>query len=393
MPLTAEGFQRKLYDDYLEEMEQKAIELFGDDVNLSENGPMGKWIRMLAFARAEENELAEQVYLSGHVDHAEGINLDYAVKGVGMYRQQGIKATVPISITVDAGSTIPSGTIFSTIDGIEFQTTASLTDSDNDGLISTTAEAAEVGVSGNIAAGTLTVIVTPAVGLLSVTNPTPGVGGQDPETDKELRDRHASIGANGLSSTINGIRSVILNDVPAVSSVVIVENATNATDGSGRPPNSFEAIVYGGNSADIAAAILKAKPAGIRAYGSQSVTVVDDSGNNQTIGFSFAAQVTIYVKADVTTNTSFPVNGNALVITEVIKYIGGTDSDNTVYSGLGMGQSVVNAKLAANILANVPGVDDVVLTFSTDGVTYAGGNKTITITQTPQTDANKVVVL
>ena len=393
MGLTAEGFTRKYYEDYLEEMEQQVIELFGEDINLSENGPMGKLIHLWAYGRAEENELAEQIYLSSFVDHAEGISLDYAVKGIGMYRASATYATVPINITVDAGTTIPSGTIFATLDDVEFIVSASVTDSDNDGLIAITVTAVEPGIIGNVATNTVTVINTPVVGLLSVTNPSPGTGGMDAETDKELRDRHASIGATGLSSTINGIRATILNDIPAVSSVVIVENATNATDGSGRPANSFETIVYGGNSADIAAAILKAKPAGIRAYGTQSVTVVDDSGNDQTIGFSFAASVNIWAQVDITTNTSFPANGNALVTTEVIKYIGGTDADGTVYSGLGMGQSVVNTKLAAAILANVEGIDDVSITLSTDGATYTGGNKTITISQVAQTAPAKVAVI
>jgi uncharacterized phage protein gp47/JayE len=393
MPLTAEGFQRKLYDDFIEEMEQRAVELFGESINLSENGPMGKWIRMVAYAAAEAEELAEQVYLSSFVDHAEGINLDSSIKSIGMTRLQGEKATVTANITVDAGATIPSGTILSTIDGIEFQTTADITDSNNDGLITVSVEAVEAGISGNIAANTLTVAITPVAGLLSVTNPTVGTGGQDPETDKELRDRHADIGANSLSSTINGIRATILNDVPTAISCMVLENYTNATDSNGLPPNSIHAIVYGGDSADIAAAIFKAKAGGIQPYGATTVIVKDDSGNDQTVKFSYATQVNIYVKADITANTSFPANGNDLVITEIIKYIGGTDADNTVYPGLGMGQSVINAKLTSAIIANVEGVDDVVITFSTDGTTYTGGNKTITITQVAQTAVDKVAVI
>jgi hypothetical protein len=38
-------------------------------------------------------------------------------------------------------------------------------------------------------------------------------------------------------------------------------------------------------------------------------------------------------------------------------------------------------------------VDDVVITFSTDGTTYTGGNKTITITQVAQTAVDKVAVI
>ena len=392
MPLTDQGFVKLTYDDFVADLEQQARELFGENINLSDTGPMGKWIQMLAYGRAEAEELAEQVYLSSFVDHAEGINLDYAVKFSGMAREQAMKATVPINFTVDAGATIPTGTTLATTDGIEFVTTADLSDSDNDGLITANVEAVIAGISGNVPAGTITVINTPVVGLQSVTNPSAATGGKDQETDKELRDRHADIDGNGLSSTVNGIRATVLNDVPAVSSCVVIENNTNATDGNGVPANSFHTIVYGGATADVAAAVFKAKPAGIQAYGATSATVVDDSGNNQTVKFSFATNVNLWIEVDVTTNTSYPANGNQLVTTEVVKYIGGTDADSAVYSGLGMGQTAVNSKLAAAIIANVEGVDDVIITFSTDGTTYAGGNKTFTITQVAQTDANKVTV-
>ena len=213
------------------------------------------------------------------------------------------------------------------------------------------------------------------------------------ETDKELRDRHADIGANGLSSSVNGIRSTILQDVPSVQSVVIIENSGSTTDGGGRPANSFESICYGGVDADIATAILKAKPAGIQAYGSTTVTVKDDSGNDQTIKFSKATALNVWVKVALTKDASYPSNGDALVKTEVLKYIGGTDADSTVYGGLGMGQSVINSQTSLAILKNVPGVLDAVITFSTNGSTYAGGNVAVTITQVAQTDLAKVIFI
>jgi hypothetical protein len=99
------------------------------------------------------------------------------------------------------------------------------------------------------------------------------------------------------------------------------------------------------------------------------------------------------VKVDVTTDASYPTNGDALVKTEVVKYIGGTDADGSKYSGLGMGQTVINSQLLMNILKNVPGITDAVITFSTNGSTYAGGNLAMTTTQVAQTDNGKVTLL
>lgn len=391
--LTAEGFVKKTYDDYLAELEQQARELFGDDANLSEYGPLGKFIRLQAYGRAEENELAEAIYLSGSVDNAEGLALDYVVKNSGMIRFQATKATTPVNLTVTPGNTISAGLIVSTSDGIEFVTTEDAIDADNDGAITTTVEAVIAGLNGNVPANTITVIDTPVAGLSAVINPSAASGGRNKETDKELRDRHADVGATGLSSSVNGIRSTILSDVFGAQNVVVLENSGSTTDGGGRPANSFEAIVYGGTSAEIAAAILKSKPAGIKAHGSTSVVVQDDSGNDQTIAFSFATAVSVWVKADITVDASYPINGDDLIKTEIIKYIGGLDADGTIYSGLGMGQSVINVQTAIAIAKNVPGVLDVVVTFSTNGTTYAGGNVTISLTQVAQTALDKVTIL
>lgn len=65
--LTAEGFKRKRYADFIKEMEEQARKLFGNDVNLSERGPLGMFIQTIAFSRAEENELAESIYYSAFI--------------------------------------------------------------------------------------------------------------------------------------------------------------------------------------------------------------------------------------------------------------------------------------------------------------------------------------
>ncbi len=51
------------------------------------------------------------------------------------------------------------------------------------------AQVIEPGSEGNLAAGTVTVMVTPAQGMTAVTNPAPFEGGQDAESDQLLRQR------------------------------------------------------------------------------------------------------------------------------------------------------------------------------------------------------------
>lgn len=389
--LTSLGFKRKRYDDFIADMQQQARELWGADVNLSDNSPLGKFIKNISFARAEENELAEAIYYSAYYDTAEGVQLDAVCKNIGIQRIQAQKATGAVTLTVTPGITVNYGLIVATSDDVEFITTETVTDSDNDGSVSASIEAKVAGVSGMVPSNTITVINTPVVGVSSVTNSLETSGGRETETDSELRSRYEKSVSKAGASTMDGIKATLLNDVPDVISAVVIENNGDVADTDGRPPHSFEVITLGGISSDIGAAILKSKPAGIQAYGSQTVTVNDDSGNPQTIGFSYATEIDVYVNINLTANASFPSDGVDQVKLEVLKYIGGVDADYNLYSGLGMGDDVIITKII-NAIYNVNGVSDASVTVSTDNTTFDPSNISISATQVAQTAIDRVVV-
>lgn len=388
--LTANGFVKKSYDEYVEKMQQQAKELFGPNVDLSDYSPIGQWVKMLAYERVESDELAEAVFNSAFVDTAEGVALDYAVKYKSISRFPEQPAVGEVLIEVDPGLTVPAGLWVGTPDGVNFFVTDTVIDSDNDGFVTASIEALEPGAAGNIPANTITEIVTPQSGINSVNNPASTEQGRDKETDAELRNRYYATSGDG--STLDGITSALLNTVPGVRAAVVIENVNDTPDSSGRPPHSFESIVLGGQPADIGAAILSKKPGGVRAYGSQTIVLKDISGNDQTIGFSYANTVDIYVKVDVVKETSFPSNGADMVELEVIKYIGGTDRNNNSYAGLGMGDDVVLGKIASNIFMNVPGVKDATVQLSFDGVTYNTNNVLIDQTEVAETSYDKLVI-
>jgi len=390
--LTAQGFKRKSYEEFLAEMQEQARQEFGANVNLSDRSKLGKLIKLWAYARAEENEKAEAVYNAGFIDTAEGVSLDREVAKIGIRRRQERKAEGQLSITVDPGTTVPAGFMAETLGGIVFKTVSPVTDSDNNGVVVADIEAVEAGARGNVPANTITKITTPAAGVLSVSNATPTTGGQDAETDEQLRKRALQQGAKDGLPTGDGIRATILKDVPEVRAAIVVENEGDVPDADGRPPHSVEAIVLGGQPPDIAKAILRAKAAGIRAYGSTVVVVQDASGNNQTIGFSYAQQVDVWVKVDIRTNSLYPANGAALIQQEIVEYIGGQDASGNFHDGLGMGEDVIQAHLVALSKLTAPGVVDATVTISTDGTNYAAANVSIDPKKVAQTAPGKVVV-
>jgi hypothetical protein len=120
--------------------------------------------------------------------------------------------------------------------------------------------------------------------------------------------------------------------------------------------------------------------------------VKDASGNDQTIGYSFATSQDIYVNVELSKNAAFPVNGEELVKSEIIKYIGGVDGDNQ-YAGLGMAANVVHAQIVGSILRNVAGIADLEVTLrkGTSG-SFLAQNVTIGSTEVAGTDADKVTV-
>lgn len=387
--LTLQGFRRRRYADFIEIMNEQAKQIFGADVNLSERSPLGKFIQLIAYQRAEDEELAEAIWNSAFVDTAEGISLDHAVKRGLITRKQATKASGNVKVNVLMGTTIPKGTLFSTPYNVLFQTLEDFT-ANQSGDFLLPVEAVEYGEAGNVEANEITVVVNPINGLNSVTNPEPFRNGQDEETDEELRKRYYdSLGKNGNRRT-ETIRSRILDEVQGVRSCLVIENNSPQEDADGRPPHSFETIVLGGEAEDIAQVILEAKPLGIRPYGQEQVEVTDSQGMTHTIGFTYADVVPIFVRVKVKKGLMYPIDGDDQIIQQVVQFIGGV-KDNIQYNGLGMSEPVIHARLQAAIF-NVIGVEDVEVQLSTDGVNYVEENIPIGFAQVAETDPAKIEV-
>jgi uncharacterized phage protein gp47/JayE len=182
------------------------------------------------------------------------------------------------------------------------------------GSLSITARATPIPVTAQqtgrvlVGAGSIDTIVTPVAGLASVTNIGDGVIGRDTEDDAELRIRitQAKLG----TGNVEAIRSRLLNDVDGVSTVLVIENRTDSVV-AGQPAHSIHCIVQGGADQDIADKIWEVKPAGIETYGSETETVVDSQGSNQTIYFSRPTPQYAHVRVTVTPNPEETVPSGA----------------------------------------------------------------------------------
>lgn len=388
--LDGTGFKRKTYNELQQEMDQRARELFGDDINTSERSPIGILIRLFAWFLGKSWELAEKVYNSGFVTKAEGVQLDNLTPLYNTQRIAEQSARVTLSFTGSPNYTILTGTQFATDNDILFTLTEDVT---LDGLGSGAgiAYAVDTGASGNVLANTITVQAEPDVDVLTVNNPENATGGREEETDSELVNRLLDSSAAGGSGTGNSIRARLLG-VTGVRAASVIENNSMATV-DGNEPKSIHVYVLGGESQDVAQAIFEKKSAGIGTNGSEVVTVEDASGNDQVIKFDYAVEVPIYVNADITTNNAYPVDGAAQVQDAIIRYIGGLAQDGTEYNGLGMGDDVVWSKLVQTILSQVEGIEDVSLTIGKTAGSLSAANIAIEAEEVAQTDVTKVEVV
>lgn len=390
MALDKNGFKRKSYSDLVDSMSAKAKEKFGADANTTERSFLGIIIRIMAWFFSLLWQDTEDVYHSAYRKTAEGVQLDMLLPYAGITRNLADFSYGQIEIIGTPNHFIESGFLVSTNSDVFFETIYDLTlNTEGKGIVEIVA--LDVGAIGNVGANTITEIVNPDADVISVNNPLKTSGGREKETDAEARER-ADITVEGIgSATTAAIRANLLK-ISSIRAAKVIENFKDEVDQYGTPPRSIQAFVLGGNDEEVAKAIHEKKAGGIQPYGTTYVDVTDLSGDVKQIGFTRANEVNVFIKVNVTTNTSFTFDGVNQIKTALIRYVGGTDANNNAYSGLNMGEDVVVARLNA-ITFSVDGIEDVKIEVSKDGVNYNDSNVVIALQEVAQTHFKDIEVI
>lgn len=369
MGLTDKGFQRRTFDEILNSKIQRAKELFGEDIDTSEQSAMGKFIRINAYDQATAEEEIEKVYLSRFPNTASGQSLDRLLVFAGITRNPASAAVYNVKVTGTAGYVIPAGFLVATDTDITYLTTTEYTIGE-DGTCIVKVICTEAGTLGNLSgAGSICRVMNPDANIEAVAGVECASAGADDESDVALRARFsAAISGQGSGNT-NAIRSALLR-IPTVKFAAVLENETDETDKDGRPPHSFECYVLGGDDyeQEIAQAIFEKRPVGVRTVGTNAVTIKDLSGNERVVKYSPAPNVPVTVRMKIKTSVAFPDDGVARIQQAISTYI----------NNLGIGTSLVLSSLYGCIYG-VPGVAEVsTLELSTDGgASYSTGNVTV----------------
>lgn len=387
--LDETGFQRQTYSELLDGMEDKAKELFGEDINTSSKTPLGIILRIFAWFLAGIWDIAERVYNSGFVSKSEGVQLDRLGSNFGISREPAAEAVTTLFFTGEPGFVIEEQTQYTTESGIYFELIEDVVIGD-DGTGTGAAVSLSKGVINNVAANTITEQAETLEGVYSVNNPEAASGGTDEESDPEFRARIKKSVEGSSASTNGGIISALLA-VSGVRSANIVANNTMQTDADGNPPKSIHAYVLGGTKVDVAQALFDSVAAGIETVGEQSVVITDASGLDHDVKFDFAKEVKIYVQLDLKTNASFPADGVNQIKKNLVYKIGGIDENGSSFTGSQMGDDVILSQLF-NAVYQVNGVSDVTIQIGKDAAALSQSNITIEPREVAQVHFSEIVV-
>ena len=215
-----------LTDQTYETILQRMLDTLPSDLDKSEGSFIWDALSPAAIELALAAIWAQEVLRRGFVGTTFGAYLDLRCEEHGLTRRPAVKATGQVTFIGTPGTVIPAGTQVSTASteaapAIFFATKTEATIGAG-GSVTVDIEAVEAGASGNVAAGTITMLVQPVAGVTGVSNAAAATGGLDEENDASLLGRYlAKVRSPGTS----GNKADYINwalEVPGVGGVQVI---------------------------------------------------------------------------------------------------------------------------------------------------------------------------
>ncbi|HEU5098948.1 MAG TPA: baseplate J/gp47 family protein [Roseiflexaceae bacterium] len=176
-----------------------------------------------AFARefAVLHQQMDQIYRSAFVDLASGTALDQVVALLGLARKDAKFASGEVlfkrSTPAPGDIAIPAGTLVSTLDGRNFETTERRTLRRGQLAVTAPIRAQIEGPPGGVAAGAIQQINRPIYGVESVLNESQTAFATAKETDEELRRRLKGTLERAGKATVESIKYALIEDIPEIT--------------------------------------------------------------------------------------------------------------------------------------------------------------------------------
>ncbi|RKN85878.1 baseplate J/gp47 family protein [Paenibacillus ginsengarvi] len=241
-----------LQDQTEETIRQRMLDSLPSDLDKSEGSFIWDAVAPTAIELAQAAIWAQEVLRRGFAGTAFGPYLDMRCEEHGLTRRVAVKAEGQVHFTGQAGTVIPAGTRVATpadrvtgTSSVEFVTKQEVTLGET-GTTAVRALAVVAGISGNVTAGAVSIMVSPIPGVTSVSNITAMEGGIDTENDPSLLARYLqkvrspSAGGNKADYVnwalevpgVGGVSVVPVRDGPGTVSVAIIGSNNEPADKS-----------------------------------------------------------------------------------------------------------------------------------------------------------------
>lgn len=373
------------------EVEEEQKEIFGEDVDLSDESPNGVLVNSETISRngvaVNNANLANQI----NPNLAGGIFLDAIwalTRALTGGRKEATFSTfsTPVDLTGVPLTFIPSGSL-ALVGEDQFESVSDVT-LDGSGNGSVNFQAVETGPI-PCGIGDLNSIVTGApLGWETVNNTVAATLGQSEEPDEVSRQRRIdTLALQGISIS-KAITSAI-SDLDGVKSLSYRENFTKidaVIDGVFLLANSIYACVDGGTDEDIAFALFENKTAGANWNGGVTVNVTDPtSGQIYPVKFARPDEIQIWVIVTIAPTTV--TNPSYVVETSVLRYANGLIDGE---SGFIVGASVSPFEIAGAVNRDTPEIFVRKTEISDDGITFVVAEISIDIFEVARTDSTKI---
>ena len=318
--IDAAGLHIPTYADIRDDLIAQFKQIYGQDIYLDNDSQDYQMISAFALKQYDTMQLLQIIYNNRSPKTAVGTALDGVVKLNGIRRNVASYSTCVVTLTGDVGTTIVKGVVQDE-SGVNWQLPALvvLTESPH----SVSVQCTEIGAI-EATPGTITKIVTPTKGWISVTNQVPAVLGVPVETDEQLRLRQSRSVALPAQTLLGGIIGGIAS-VSGVKRYKVYENDTSVIDENGIPSHSVAAVVEGGLDKDIAKQIYRRKGPGCGTFGELAVQYTNTDGLTTAIRFSRPEYVPIKVSITVQRRSGYMADTKQKIYSQIADYIEGLD--------------------------------------------------------------------
>ena len=357
--ITDKGISIKSFNEIAQELREDWITAFGGEtIDLSSSSPDGLEIDLKAKEIRSISELVQAVASKLTLEGSSGVWVDIFMSYRGITRLGAAYSYVYLLFTGSNGTVIPEGTLVNNLFNDQFSTDSEITIG-IEGTAYVRATSLNIGPV-DVSKGTWSLNQSIA-GVSSVVVEDDGVIGRFEETDAEIKARAKNTVHDGLA-TLPTIKSYIENNVTGITSVSVFENETSSTV-NGRPPHSIEVMVLGGSDEEIARAIYKSKPAGIKAYGTHiegdGYLVLDSNGGPHYVNWSTLNTAYLWINVAIThyEEEILPDNYSELIKQAIVEW---AQKEYT------FGKDVIPLRICVPVYS-VDGIEDVTITVA---VTY-----------------------